>query len=69
MTTSFGARDAEDGFSWLHGLSALTTVSTTVAIVAARKHDAVPHVACMIGTYRFPHLHGGVVQRRARLGA
>lgn len=51
VATSFGIRTIDGGFTWLHALSVLTAVSTTAAVIAARRHDTISHAVSMIGTY------------------
>ena len=50
--SSFGIQELSPGhFSWIHGLSAWTIVSMTVAIWAARTHRVQLHRAWVVGTY------------------
>ena len=50
--SSFGIKRLTPGhFSWIHGLSAWTIVSMTVAIWAARTHRVKTHRAWVVGTY------------------
>lgn len=49
--TSFGIRDLTGGFTWLHALSILTAITTTIAVVAARRGRVRSHRTGMIGTY------------------
>jgi uncharacterized membrane protein len=51
IATSFGIRTLSDGFSWLHGLSALTFVTVTAGVVAAVRHNIASHRAFMRGSY------------------
>jgi uncharacterized membrane protein len=50
--SSFGIKRLTPGhFSWIHGLSAWTIISLTMAIVAARRHDVKAHRIWVVGTY------------------
>lgn len=50
--SSFGIKRLTPGhFSWIHGLSAWTIVSLTMAIWAARRHDGRAHRVWVVGTY------------------
>jgi uncharacterized membrane protein len=50
--SSFGIKRLTPGhFSWIHGLSAWTIVSLTMAIWAAKTHRVQTHRAWVVGTY------------------
>src|SRR4051795_5796992 len=50
--SSFGIKRLTPGhFSWIHGLSAWTIVSLTMAIWAARTHRVQAHRGWVVGTY------------------
>lgn len=50
--SSFGIKRLTPGhFSWIHGLSAWTILSLTIAIWAARTHRLALHRAWVVGTY------------------
>ena len=50
--SSFGIKALTPGhFSWIHGLSAWTIFSLTMAIRAARSHDVQQHRGWVVGTY------------------
>ena len=50
--SSFGIKRLTPGhFSWIHGLSAWTIISLTMAIWAARTHRLQLHRAWVVGTY------------------
>lgn len=50
--SSFGIKRLDPGhFSWIHGLSAWTFVSLTMALWAARAHRLDQHRAWVVGTY------------------
>lgn len=50
--SSFGIKRLTPGhFSWIHGLSAWTIISLTMAIWAARTHRMQAHRAWVVGTY------------------
>ena len=50
--SSFGIKRLTPGhFSWIHGLSAWTFVSLTMALVAARRGDIAAHRGWVVGSY------------------
>src|SRR3954468_12139971 len=50
--SSFGIKRLTPGhFSWIHGLSAFTIISLTMAIWAAKTHRVRLHQAWVVGTY------------------
>lgn len=51
VLTSFGVRTLNGGFSWLHGLSALTFITVTIGLAAAMKGNIHSHKAFMLGSY------------------
>ena len=51
IVSSFFIQTLNGGFSWLHGLSILTAGTTTLALIAAHRHNVPSHRAAMIGTY------------------
>ena len=50
--SSFGIKELNPGhFTWIHGLSAWTIFSLSMAIWAARRHDIQQHRGWVVGTY------------------
>lgn len=50
--SSFGIQRLNPGhFTWIHGLSAWTLVSLTIAVWSARRHQIRSHRAWILGTY------------------
>lgn len=49
--TSFGIRDLDGGFSWLHGLSLFTLFSVTMGLFAAIRGNIPSHIGFMTGSY------------------
>lgn len=48
--SSFGIR-GDGGFSWLHGLSVFTTLTVTLGVVNAIRHNYRGHLFNMVGSY------------------